>query len=318
MPRAKAISPCGLCINQNSTSLSLEALRQCNAIDATPARWRGGAGSSRAALNSLVDCAQVMEAYFAAEPRDVEDDCDTTSPATTRMMRWSHATLPVSLLSISLLGINHSFVDDNFGTKDKIRVIELLLTRGADPNRPFMLDGWCVVPLFYAVPRCEVNAMPQVVKLLLEAGADARVMNRFERNGRPFSLSMVGVLLASCERRWSANAGSAGRQFKNHLKVLKMLLRAGASDSIDTCKAFLPGDPAPEDPSWIPIKAIVDGVRREGSWKAYCRVEHKRLIRLRSYLVRGYAGTTDARVDRILRLPNGACWKVLAYWREAA
>jgi len=56
----------------------------------------------------------------------------------------------------------------------------------------------------------------------------------------------------------------------------------------------------------------------EGSWKAYCRVDHKRLLRLRSYLVRGYAETTDARVDRILRLPNGACWTVLAYWREAA
>ena len=68
----------------------------------------------------------------------------------------------------------------------------------------------------------------------------------------------------------------------------------------------------------VVIKAIVAGVRREGSWKAYCRVEHKLLIRLRSYLVRGYAETTDARVDRILRLPNGACWKVLAYWREAA
>ena len=63
---------------------------------------------------------------------------------------------------------------------------------------------------------------------------------------------------------------------------------------------------------------VVAGVRREGSWKAYCRVEHKRLLRLRSYLVRGYAETTDARVDRILRLPNGACWNVLAYWREAA
>ena len=70
--------------------------------------------------------------------------------------------------------------------------------------------------------------------------------------------------------------------------------------------------------SWIAMKAIVAGVRREGSWKAYCRVEHKRLLRLRSYLVRGYAETTDARVDRILRLPNGACWTVLAYWREAA
>ena len=39
---------------------------------------------------------------------------------------------------------------------------------------------------------------------------------------------------------------------------------------------------------------------------------------VRSYLVRGYAETTDARVERILRLPNGACWNVLAYWREAA
>ena len=72
------------------------------------------------------------------------------------------------------------------------------------------------------------------------------------------------------------------------------------------------------DVDWVAIKSIVAGVRREGSWKAYCRVEHKRLLRLMSYLVRGYAETTDARVDRILRLPNGACWTVLAYWREAA
>ena len=68
----------------------------------------------------------------------------------------------------------------------------------------------------------------------------------------------------------------------------------------------------------VAMKAIVAGVRREGSWKAYCRVEHKRFLRLRSLLVRGRAKTTDARVERILRLPNGPCWKVLAYWREAA
>ena len=72
------------------------------------------------------------------------------------------------------------------------------------------------------------------------------------------------------------------------------------------------------DADWMAMKTIVAGVRREGSWKAYCRVDHKQLIRLHSYLVRGYAATTDARVDRILRLPNGACWNVLAYWREAA
>ena len=135
----------------------------------------------------------------------------------------------------------------------------------------------------------------------------------------------------------SGQIREVGRPFKNHLEVLKMLLRAGAS--LDNCKAGGLHGPVPKDAEsciqdneanmyygprlradadWIAMKAIVAGVRREGSWKAYCRVEHKRLIRLRSYLVRGYAETTDARVDRILRLPNGACWAVLAYWREAA
>ena len=66
------------------------------------------------------------------------------------------------------------------------------------------------------------------------------------------------------------------------------------------------------------MRNIVAGVRREGSWKAYCRITHKRLIRLRSYLVRGYAETTDPLIECVLRLPNGACWNVLAYWREAA
>ena len=86
----------------------------------------------------------------------------------------------------------------------------------------------------------------------------------------------------------------------------------------ESCIQDAEGPRVAADADWIAMKAIVAGVRREGSWKAYCRVEHKRLIRLRSYLVRGYAETTDARVDRILRLPNGACWTVLAYWREAA
>ena len=116
-----------------------------------------------------------------------------------------------------------------------------------------------------------------------------------------------------------------------------MLLRAGAS--LDNCKAGGVHGPVPKDAEsciqdsekhvgygsrvaadadWVAMKAIVAGVRREGSWKAYCRVEHKRFLRLRSLLVRGRAKTTDARVERILRLPNGPCWKVLAYWREAA
>jgi hypothetical protein len=208
----------------------------------------------------------------------------------------------------------------------KIRVIKLLLTHGADPNRR---NEWGYVPLGYPVSRCEVNHAPRLLKLLLEFGADARVMG-YERNGR--TAALIGLLLTGT----SSVALGIARPLNNHLEMLKMLLRAGAS--IDTCKAGVPADPAPKhaesciqdaegmyygprlaaDADWVAMKAIVAGVRREGSWKAYCRVEHKRLLRLRSYLVRGYAETTDARIDRILRLPNGACWKVLAYWREAA
>ena len=38
-------------------------------------------------------------------------------------------------------------------------------------------------------------------------------------------------------------------------------------------------------------------------------------LRFRSLLVRGRAKTNDLN-ERIARLPNGACWKVLSYWRE--
>ena len=155
----------------------------------------------------------------------------------------------------------------------------------------------------------------------------------YERSG--ITTSSIGLLFDNTARALITVA----RPFKNRLEVLKMLLRAGAS--LDNCKAgSVIHGPAPKDAEWciqraenhsmhvasalaadvdwVAMKAIVAGVRREGSWKAYCRVEHKRFLRLRSLLVRGRAKTTDARVDRILRLPNGACWTVLAYWREAA
>ena len=45
-------------------------------------------------------------------------------------------------------------------------------------------------------------------------------------------------------------------------------------------------------------------------------------LRLRSLLVRGRAEvrgrTKDSRrLERIARLPNGACWHVLSFWRDA-
>ncbi len=45
-------------------------------------------------------------------------------------------------------------------------------------------------------------------------------------------------------------------------------------------------------------------------------VSYREFLRFRSLLVRGRAETNELH-EKIARLPNGACWKVLSYWREA-
>ena len=57
------------------------------------------------------------------------------------------------------------------------------------------------------------------------------------------------------------------------------------------------------------------GVRAHGSYKRYLRAPHRESLRFRSLLVRWRAKTNGLN-ERIARLPNGACWKVLSYWRE--
>ena len=44
-------------------------------------------------------------------------------------------------------------------------------------------------------------------------------------------------------------------------------------------------------------------------------IEHKTILRLRSLVVRKRATTKNALLARVVRLPNGPCWKVLSYWR---
>ena len=63
------------------------------------------------------------------------------------------------------------------------------------------------------------------------------------------------------------------------------------------------------------VKNLVTGVRAAGSFKLYCRIEHKTILRLRSLAARKRATTKNALLARIVRLPNGPCWKVLSYWR---
>jgi len=102
------------------------------------------------------------------------------------------------------------------------------------------------------------------------------------------------------------------------------LLRAGAS--LDQCagdmtaeeimQELLMDDPRLADnEDYIKCRKLIAGVREHGSYKRYARAPHREFLRFRSLLVRGRAKTNGLN-ERIARLPNGACWKVLSYWRE--
>ena len=90
-------------------------------------------------------------------------------------------------------------------------------------------------------------------------------------------------------------------------------------------------------------RGILAGVREHGSYKRYARAPHRQFLRLRSLLIRRREERTNRLLlerlrterswggfdrpvwksaelhllQRLARLPNGPCWNVLSYWREA-
>ena len=68
------------------------------------------------------------------------------------------------------------------------------------------------------------------------------------------------------------------------------------------------------------LKALIHGVRAAGSWKAFCRQDHKEILRLRSLVARGRTrerlATTRAIRFIVRQGDNGIVWNVLSYWRE--
>ena len=72
------------------------------------------------------------------------------------------------------------------------------------------------------------------------------------------------------------------------------------------------------DEHWLACKDLILGVRAAGSWRAYARLPRKRVLRLRSLMLRGRAkprrGGPNV-VARTFKLPNEMVWKVLAFWR---
>ena len=110
-------------------------------------------------------------------------------------------------------------------------------------------------------------------------------------------------------------------------EVAALLLRAGAlvgDWAEDYMREREAGEPAlASDEDWNAIKVMLAGVSAAGSWKAYCRLDHKKLFVLRALVARGRATTTSRTAPSVkwllgagsLALPDEIAWKILSFWR---
>ena len=76
---------------------------------------------------------------------------------------------------------------------------------------------------------------------------------------------------------------------------------------------------------FVQTKALIHAVRAAGSWKLYCRQDHKKILRLRSLVARGRAtpkkwsprGHDRRAIEFIVKIgDNGIAWKILSFWKE--
>ena len=198
--------------------------------------------------------------------------------------------------------------------REDVELARFLISHGADVNL-CCSRGWA--PLHFACSYPQGPGSVAMISLLLQAGA--RVNARTCSEARAWELELIrdttplGLLL----QNYDTNVG-----MENLVGGMVALLRAGASlDRITST-----GRPAEEvmrdhhgdvdEEDYIKCQTLIAGVREHGSYKRYLRAPHREFLRFRSLLVRGRAETNELH-EKIARLPNGACWKVLSYWREA-
>ena len=237
----------------------------------------------------------VVEAFLDAEPGAIND----------RDEEWD--------LTLLMASMNSSI------TERHVWFARRLIARGADVNIGNIEDK---LPLHYACYPGDCSST--MVSLLLASGA--RVNARTDEDE---DLTPLGQLIEEFDYNLWKNEEAENRRriSRSGLEIMKLLLKAGAS--VDRCQRDLSAEAAMQgflsrrphyvnDECFTKCRELVAGVRAHGSYKAYVREPHRQFLRMRSLLVRGRAKTDSQRLERIARLPNGACWHVLSYLWEAA
>jgi hypothetical protein len=71
-----------------------------------------------------------------------------------------------------------------------------------------------------------------------------------------------------------------------------------------------------DDENVLAVKALIDGVRKHGSYKRYMRAPHRDVLACRGLAQRGKLSTEHRALNFIARQgDNGIVWTVLSYWR---
>ena len=235
-------------------------------------------------------------------------DCDTAAVAewlAAHPQSVNDADLHGATLLLRCIQGRYDGVATN---QNQLELLRYLLGQGADPNCGE--DG--MTPLYFVAGHQSPHAQ-HLVTSLLRAGANP---NLKIDQAAPLA-AVIDALLAVPDSSWS-------------LPVVASLLRYGAS--LDNCGARLSAEElisreersfpalARNDRCFQAAKTLIHGVRAAGSWKKYCRRRgpHRDILRLRSFVVRGRATTSDKWLAGMVRLKeNGLVWNILSFWRDA-
>ena len=189
-----------------------------------------------------------------------------------------------------------------------VKLARRLLARGADPN-PLKASG-------YGSP--------------LHAAARAR---------GPFALDLVEALLAGGAAPNARTAAGAGNKTPLMVAVEALSLRPSRFPALAIIRALLKGGARidrvcgsedvemrmwrierlrPEvcqEQNWLECRDMFESLRALGSWKAFARRPHVKMLVLRALVVRDRATTRDVTLRRLVTLPDVVLWRVLGFWR---
>ncbi len=204
-------------------------------------------------------------------------------------------------------------------------LVRLLIERGANVNTFGNADNGVFSALHYACFPI-VHRSAEVASLLLDANANVHCRTRHSSDAYANDTALGRSLVHFCR--------SPVELFPTVLRIITMLLRAGASlDAVSDDKTAeevlrAAAEAKPDlrgNDIFVQTKALIHAVRAAGSWKLYCRQDHKKILRLRSLVARGRAtpkkwsprGHDRRAIEFIVKIgDNGIAWKILSFWKE--